>query len=85
MSERNMTEDSRGIPVIELEEGGEVIFVGESPEADEQDNKVSYEIRVINLDESTDMFGNVVLEADEDENFILTLDGRRVVFVRVQD
>ena len=52
---------------------------------DTEDERVEYEIRVINLDEELDEFGNATISADPDENFILTLDGRRVVFVRVRD
>ena len=52
---------------------------------DTDDERIDYEIRVINLDEELNEFGNATISADPDENFILTLDGRRVVFVRVRD
>ncbi len=52
---------------------------------DTEDDRVEYEIRVINIDTVLDEFGNATISADPDENFILTLDGHRVVFVRVRD
>ncbi len=52
---------------------------------DTEDGRVEYEIRVIELVDVLDELGNATISADPDENFILTLDGRRVVFVRVRD